>query len=383
MFYLIIALAIVLNACNSSTANRAKSHTDLSEEASEGITETETGQAAANQAQQAATGNWQKLEMMQFRDSKGEVFCEMPFPPTWKLNANAGKGQASITGPNGVKITNYPLQSFMYTNDPRMQQVYYQSGQQLRAMPGVKQIIEQDLVPWARNQGLQYVNAYELPEVTKVDKWYSDQLFKAVPSQSSNTAIGTEWKAADGSPFFLLMHLSGSNSAELQMWSYWCTGLQADAKHFDLAKKQLLFALENTYYPLEPIMAYNKMEAEKAGKSWAAHNQRMAQNQANFEASQRAHVNKSNAINDAIMNGWRERNAASDKAHGQFIDAITERTNVVDPNTGQRYKVSSGSNQYWMNSDGEYIGTQLHDYNPNLDDNMNNQKWQQLKEVKE
>jgi len=167
------------------------------------------------------------------------------------------------------------------------------------------------------------------------------------------------------------------------MWSYWCTSLQAEPKHFDLAKKQFLFALANAHYPLEPIMEYNRMEAEKAGKSWAAHNQRMAQNQANFEASQRAHVNKTNAINDAIMSGWRERNAASDKAHGQFIDAITERTNVVDPNTGQRYKVSSGYNQYWMNNDGEYISTQQHDYNPNLDENMNNQKWQQLKEVKD
>lgn len=108
----------------------------------------------------------------------------------------------------------------------------------------------------------------------------------------------------------------------------------------------------------------------------------MAQNQANFEASQRAHVNRTNAINDAIMSGWQQRNAASDKQQEQFLDVINERTNVVDASTGQKYKVSSGSNQYWMNSNGEYIGTQHHDYNPNLDDNMNNQKWQELQEVK-
>ena len=128
-------------------------------------------------------------------------------------------------------------------------------------------------------------------------------------------------------------------------------------------------------------MAYNRSEAEKAGRSWAQFNARMAQNQANFEASQRAHINKTNAINDAIMSGWRERNAASDRMQEQRIDGIYERTNVVDE-SGQKYKVESGYNQYWMNNDGEYISTDKVDYNPNLDDNMNNQKWQELKEIK-
>ena len=54
----------------------------------------------------------------------------------------------------------------------------------------------------------------------------------------------------------------------------------------------------------------------------------------------------------------------------------------MNAETGQRYKVSSGSNQYWMNSNGEYIGTDRQDYNPNLDENMNNVKWQELNEVK-
>ncbi|MBK6838291.1 MAG: hypothetical protein IPG90_08435 [Bacteroidetes bacterium] len=73
---------------------------------------------------------------------------------------------------------------------------------------------------------------------------------------------------------------------------------------------------------------------------------------ANFEAQQRAFVNKSNAINDAIMNGWRANNAASDKQQEQRVDGIYERTNVVDPSNGQRYKVAAGANQYWMNSNG-------------------------------
>ena len=129
-------------------------------------------------------------------------------------------------------------------------------------------------------------------------------------------------------------------------------------------------------------MAYNQEEAKRVGQSWAAHNERMIRNQAAFEASQRAHVNRSNAINEAIMTGWRERNAASDRNQEQFIDGIYERTNVVDPSTDQWYKVAAGANQYWMNSNGEYIGTDLQDYNPNLDENMNEIRWQELKELK-
>ena len=66
----------------------------------------------------------------------------------------------------------------------------------------------------------------------------------------------------------------------------------------------------------------------------------------------------------------------------RVIDTINEKTNVVDPTSGQRYKVDSGSNQYWMNSNGEYIGTEKPGYDPNLDDNMNEVKWQELNEVK-
>ncbi len=168
----------------------------------------------------------------------------------------------------------------------------------------------------------------------------------------------------------------------MQNWSYWLSGLTAETTHFESAKKQLIFSLANVRYALEPIAAYNQREAQKAGQSWAAHNQRMAQNQAAFEAQQRAFVNKSNAINDAIMNGWRERNASSDRQHEQFVDAITEKTKVTNTATGQTYKVQSGYNQYWMNNNGEYISTNQYDYNPNLDDAMNNQQWEELKETK-
>jgi hypothetical protein len=330
----------------------------------------------------AGTGSWEKLVMKQFKGSKGEVIAEVPYPASWTLVNRAKQGDPTITGPNGLKIMDFPLKSFMYSYDPGLQQTYYQSGMQMRPMPGVQQLMQQDIEPWGASQGLQLVKTYELPDVAKVDKWYNDQMFKAMPTETKVIAIGTDWKKADGTPYFAVIRLIVSDGGNMQSWYYMTTGLEAATASFEKAKKQLIFSLENTRYALEPIMEYNKQEAQRIGQSWEAFNRRMAQNQASFEASQRAHVNKTNAINDAIMSSYKSRDAAGERNQEQFVDMINEKTNTVDPSTGQKYKVESHYNHYWMNSDGEYISTNQNDYNPNLDENLNNQKWQQLKKVK-
>jgi hypothetical protein len=328
------------------------------------------------------SGYWEKLAMHPFVDAKGTVIVEMPFPVSWKVAPNPRRGEPTITGPNHVKVIDFPAQSFLYTSDPQMQQVYLRGGQPLRPMPGIEQLIQQDLAPWCASQGLEFIRHYEVPEVARIDKWYNDQLYKALPADIMITAIGTEWRHSGGNLFFMLVHLNVGNGGNLQTWSYYCNGLQAEKSHFETAKRQLLFGLANARYNPQPIMEYNKAEAQRVGKSWEEHNRRLARNQAAFEASQRAFVNRSQSIHDSIMKGWNDRNAASDKAHEQFVDAITERTQVTDPATGNRYKVEGLSNQYWMNRDGEYFGTDNPYYDPNRDENMNRQNWRKLEAVK-
>ena len=338
-------------------------------------------QSQDSQKENASSGKWEKLVMLPFRDAQGTLLVEMPFPSTWMLMTNHKYGEPTIVGPNGIKIIDFPGQFYIYTRDPRMQQTYRAAGQQLRAMPSVEQITQQEIAPWAAGQGLKFVRQYEIPEVSSVDQWHNDQLFKAMPMQVRVQAIGSEWVTEKGDQYFMVMHLSASDSGLLQNWFYNCTGLQARKPHFETARKQFIFGLANARYNLKSIMAYNQKEAEKAGKSWAAHNERMARNQANFEASQRAFVNRSTAAHDALMSKWQERNAASDKAQEQFVDTITERTKVVEPSSGNRYKVESGYNHYWMNNDGKYLSTDKQDYDPNLDKTLNPQKWQELKKV--
>lgn len=369
---LVAALAFTTVGCGSNSSNQSITIKDTLADGTVVQRKLETN---TNENSTTGSGFWEKLVMVELKDANGIIAAIIPFPASWKIGA-------SITGPNGIKVTEFPIRSFMNNYNPQLQQSYAMAGQQMRGMPGVDQLIQEDLVPWAQNKGMQLVNFYEIPEISRMDKWYSDQLYKAMPSRSEVVAIGIDWTNNDGNPYFMLLHLNISTSDAMQQWYYRISGLEAEPTYFENAKKQYIFALSNTRYNLEPIMTYNQQEAQRVGQSWAAHNQRMAQNQANFEAQQRAFVNKSNAINDAIMSGWREKNASSDRNQENYIDGIYERSNVQNTETGQQYKVQAGANQYWMNSNGEYISTKLNDYNPNLDDNMNGQKWQQLKEVK-
>lgn len=337
------------------------------------------GPTPSKQAADVARATWEKLVMHPFRDAQGTILVEMPFPTSWQIAGKTRQGDPTITGPDHIKVFDFPLQVFIHTNDPQMRQVYQSGGLKIRALPETMQLIREDLVPWAAGQGLEFVKHYEVPEVARIDKWYSDQLYKAMPMEIRISAIGTEWKhSTTGNPFFLLMRLNVSNSPSMQNWSYFCNGLQAEKVHFEKARKQLIFGLANARYRLEPIMAYNRAEAEKAGKSWAEHNQRMARNWANFEAGQREFVNRSNAAHDALMKNWQDRNAAGDRSHERFVDTITERAKVTDPSTGRHYKVESGSNHYWMNANGQYIGTDDVNFDPNRDQEMNRQNWQKL-----
>lgn len=365
-YLLLLLLAISLLGCKQNETKDPENTSDSN------ITEVKS---ETKKKEVKSNGYWEKLVMKEIGDGKGNIASLIPMPASWNFNAEG------IAGPHGLKISYFPIQSFMANFDPSLQYAYSQGGQQMRQMPGVDQLVQQDFIPWGNNNGLQYVKHYEIPEISKMDKWYSDQLFKAMPSRSDVVVYGIDWKTQDGNSYFTLVHLNVSTSQSMQNWYYYAVGLEADPSYFEKAKKQYIFSLANTRYNLEPIMAYNREEAQRVGANWVAFNNRMAQNQIAFEQSQRQFVNKSNAINDAIMSGWKASNAASDKNQEQFVDAMYERTNVQDGSTGKTYKVDEGANQYWMNNNGEYIGTQLQGYDPNLDDNMNELKWQELKRI--
>lgn len=371
----VILFSAIISA-GMSACGGSENDTSANSEETIAITEENGSSGNANGERNSKGNYWQKMVMLDVRDNNGTIQYWQPLPANWKFHTHSSDG-VSLTGPNGIKVTDFPLQSFMvdYTGNGMY------SGMQMRAMPSIDDLIQQDLIPSASQRGLQYVRHYELPDVSRMNQWYADQLYSVGPTTKFNKAYGIDWKDAAGRDVFAILHVSSTKGQYSEMWNYRASLLEADPSAFAIAKKQYIFSLANMRYNLEPIMAYNQAEAQRIGQSWAAFNRRMAANQAAFEASQRAHINKTNAINDAIMSNWRSSNAASDKNQEQFIDYVYENQNVVNEETGQKYKVQQGYNQYWMNNDGEYIGTPSNTYNPNLDDNLNEQNWQRLKQT--
>ena len=116
-----------------------------------------------------------------------------------------------------------------------------------------------------------------------------------------------------------------------------------------------------------------------AQKSNADHQARMAGIKAIGDQGTANH-NARMAAMDQNMASWRANQAAGDRSHNQFIDNIHGNTTVTDPNTRNTYKVEAGSDQYWINNQGEYIKSDNSLYNPNMDNSINNQTWTEYDE---
>lgn len=307
----------------------------------------------------------------------GMISAELPLPADWRITRGLPGSTSVLEGPNGVKVVDYPLQMFMLPRDPRMQQLYAQSGQVVRPLPNVESLVQTDLVPWAASRGFRLVKSYSLPEIARVDQQYDDKLFKVMPARKSFWAIGSEWVDAQGKTAFLLMRGQATTPANGDLnWGYYCTSLESTPEFFQVARRHLVHAIVNARHNPEQIAAYNQREAQAVQRSQAAHGARMQQNQQAFDAQQRAFTQRSNAAHDALQQGHDARNAASDRSHQRTINTIRGEETVTNPATGQRHQVEGGAQQYWLNNQGQYIpgnGT----YDPNADSNVNGTQWQE------
>jgi hypothetical protein len=110
----------------------------------------------------------------------------------------------------------------------------------------------------------------------------------------------------------------------------------------------------------------------------AAFQNRMRDNQRNFEARQRAITGTNEAINRMSMEGYRNRNAMIYRGQDATINAIHEENTVQNPFDGTSYQVESGAEQYWMNANGEYIPSNDVLYDPNTDPDINQSEWQRV-----
>ncbi len=62
-----------------------------------------------------------------------------------------------------------------------------------------------------------------------------------------------------------------------------------------------------------------------------------------------------------------------------IADGILGKTNIIDPESGSKTKIDNTSNHYWVNTQGQYVGTDKSYEDPNKNAWMNNETWREFK----
>lgn len=309
-----------------------------------------------HQSGQRFTGNGD-IKMLPVTNTRtGMLIGHMPVPSSWNLENNI------LKGPNGITAGDLQGGSFM---------------EQQRRLTSANQVAREDIFPKIQQVGGTVTNTFPIPEIAQYDRQMSAQYWKVAPTQDTHEALGIEFQAQDGTKALAIIHFTYSRSQYGNMSMYYLNQLSANAGAYEQAKKAYIYALANFKMNPQYIAAHNQREQQKSQASWSAHNQRMRNNEAAFQARQKAHVDTYNSMNQMSMDAYNNRNNSSDRIQEQFVDGVWEQQNMIDPYTGENVKVEGYYNQYYMNNNNQYIGTDNYNYNPNLDPNLNNTEWRQ------
>jgi hypothetical protein len=243
-------------------------------------------------------------------------------PSTWNINPNPGPQDPAATGPGGIEVRSFAGQTFTFSNDPYTNQIYQQSGQQVRQPAGIEAVIQQDLKKELEQHGLRFEKMYAMPTQAQLDKAYSDKLVTYGQQQQNFQVAGVEFAGLKGNKELLIVHYFETYAMGLAIWGFSIQGLSAPEAIFNSAKQTYIYALENIQHNPQAIAAHNAKESAKLSANDEAFQNRMRNNQANFEATQKAHVNGSNAINEAQMGIYRTQTESFNRSNQQITNGI-------------------------------------------------------------
>jgi hypothetical protein len=355
-----VYLACLTSACGQSYQYEEEPYNQQYTEASAQQYDTnnnEENSFTSNQPNRSVMGN-NEIIMHSIKDNKtGMIVGQMPLPSDWKIE------NSIIKGPNGIQAGDLQGGSFM---------------EQQRSVTSVDQIVREDVIPRIKQLGGAITNTFRIPEIAQNDQRTYAQYWKVAPTQDSHDAMGIEFNNPDGQKLLVIVHFTYSRMQYGNMSFYYMNQFMSNADAYEEAKRAYLYGLINFKMNPQHIAAHNQREQQKSQVSWNNHNQKMRNNQANFDARQKIHVDTYNSINQMSMDTYRNNSNASDRMQEQSVNGIWEQQNMVDPYTGENVKVDGYNNQYYMNNNNEYIGTDDYNYNPNTDPNLNNTEWRQI-----
>lgn len=339
-------------------------------------------QGGAQRAQAAApVAQHDPIEMKPVRDAKtGRTMSYIPLPKSWQQITDA-YGNNGYDGPNGIQVRTRPTEVYYFNMDPYVAQM---TGKQLANPIPLQTIFQQNIAPAIRQQGGTLIQQYPLQEVAQVNQ----QMIQSALSRSrlqSYQILASEWEQPSGHKSLILIshmiiHGQGSSS-----WGLGFTELEAPARSFEQAKKTYVFGISNVKADRNTAMAHaadlNRIDREgqqRMANSRAAHQARMRSNEAAFQATQRAHTSSSNDILDMGMQGYQDRAASQDRLRRKETNMIYEEYTVTNPWDNRSMQVESGYQKYYINAQGDVIGSNNPNFDPNVHNNYNHTEWKPM-----
>jgi hypothetical protein len=308
-------------------------------------------------------------------------------PAHWKVEG-LETGYWSATAP-GMRVHQTPPTLFKDVTG-ELRQMYLSMGQSLRPPLRIEQVFAQDLAPKMQAEGYELVEQKSMPELARKATADINMLYMTGNVRPTLQSLVGVWKKGDQRRALFLNWIR-MDSDGLVVWGYGTTTLDAPASSFEAEKNSLIQASLTAQAAPEGIAAQHRdarmkeqqsrMQAQQQQvqnqQSWAAHNQRMQSNQAAFHAQQAAHTDMVNSVNNSIMGGYNSTMGSMDRMQNATINGIRGEQDAYNPYTGDAGKIQSGYDNYWMNSDGQYIGTNDGTYDPNVNGQWTDQ-WREV-----
>ncbi|MEM7373660.1 MAG: hypothetical protein AAF587_33865 [Bacteroidota bacterium] len=285
----------------------------------------------------------------------GQLSGYIPLPADWKVT------REGIYGPNGSVVKDFPPQSL-----------------QGRNIQSIDQLIQTDIAHMLRQGNVQLVGTIDLPEIARNDDQIAAQYWKFAPTQDLRQVRGLEVKSAQGTMGLMIVHFTQSHTQWGSMASYFINYLEARPSAYEEAKRIYIYGLANYRPDAQAVAAFNQQQQRDAGISIKRHNESLAAGKRRFNEWNRSRETM-NETSDIIMNTYTNTSAMKDNGHQSTIDGIYDRDEMVDPYGNGTIHAPTEYDQYYMNQNGEYIGTNNAFYNPQNDPNLNNTEWREVK----
>ncbi len=380
---LFIVAAIILKACGTDNRNTAD-----------------------NDSKNGSFSFFGKSEKTyEFKDPKsGLLVSTAKYPADWQIVTKAEYEidpiipafRYQIKDADGMQAFNTPLKMHYAATNPQYEQMMRQYGMKnVKSLKTPQQLVQSEIAPKLQGKGFSFESQRAFPELTQ--KAFKEAR-KNTTSPIDISVSGTVWRNNNGQKALVILNHAqmsqpSADGQTMIVWMYSTDVLISTENDFDTNIADFVTAsLESEPTPewdnyMTNLTAKRQEESRRQAEasnarmrqSALAHQQRMAQRQASFNAHQQK-MQGIWAAQDASHASFMNRNfgAGSDASQNNFVNMIHGEETVYNPGDGNTYQIDSGAKETWMDNDGNYINSNDLFFDPNADPNLNNTDWSKV-----